>query len=142
MSAKLRYTPPAFLGGHRENAMLRHLNKPIRTVFRWQLGVTVAMCLVAGAAAGAHGAFSAVAGGLISMAAGAASAFAASRSAGKSAGGLVLGALRAEAVKLGLATILLWTVLVNYDEVVAAALIGTFIVTIVIFAMAFFVREY
>jgi ATP synthase protein I len=122
--------------------MLRHLNKPIRAVFRWQLGVTVAMCLAAAVVAGADAALSAAAGGLISMVAGAASAFAASMSTKKSAGGLVLGALRAEAVKLGLAIILLWTVLVNYDGVVAAALIGTFIVTIVIFAMAFFVREY
>ena len=60
----------------------------------------------------------------------------------KSAGGVVLGALRAEAVKLGLAVVLLWLVLVNYGEAVVGAVIATFVVTLLIFAMAFFVRDY
>lgn len=142
MSAKLRYTPPAFLGGHSYKAMFGHLSKPVRAVFRWQLGATLALSLAVAAAAGVEGALSAAAGGAISMLAGLASAFAAARSTTGSAGRLLLGALRAEAVKIGLAGVLLWSVLVNYDGVVAAALIGTFIVTTVIFAMAFFVRDY
>jgi hypothetical protein len=33
-------------------------------------------------------------------------------------------------------------VLVNYPQVVVAALLGTFVLTMLIFAMAFFVRDY
>jgi hypothetical protein len=38
--------------------------------------------------------------------------------------------------------LLLWLVLATYDDVVAPALLGSFIVTVLIFTMAFFVREY
>jgi ATP synthase protein I len=51
-------------------------------------------------------------------------------------------ALRAEAVKIGLIVGLLWLVLAAYGNVVVPALVGAFAVTVVIFAMAFFVREY
>jgi len=37
---------------------------------------------------------------------------------------------------------LLWLVLVTYSQAVVGALIAAFVVTLVIFAMAFFVREY
>lgn len=102
------------------------------------------MVLVAVAAwlAGRHGAASAVAGGLVSMIAGVASAWVAARGAARSAGGVVVGALRAEAVKIGLTVLLLWLVLANYEQAVAAAFLGAFAVTMVIFSMAFFVREY
>lgn len=100
------------------------------------------LVLAAGWLAGKEGAISAAAGGAISIIAGIAAAFVASRGRAKSAGGVVVGALSAEAVKLGLAVLLLWLVLVNYREAVIAALIGTFVATMLIFAMAFFVREY
>lgn len=122
--------------------MLRRLSKPIRTVIRWQVAATAAMMLLAGLTAGRHAAASAAAGGLVSMLSGLVAAWVASRSNAKSAGGVLLGALRAEAVKIGLALFLLWLVLANYDGVVVAALVGSFVVTIVIFSMAFFVREY
>jgi F0F1-type ATP synthase assembly protein I len=48
----------------------------------------------------------------------------------------------AEAVKVVLAVLLLWLVLANYEQAVVAALIGSFVATMLIFAMAFFVREY
>ena len=122
--------------------MLRRLSKPIRAVVRWQVAATAAMTLAAAVAAGEHAAASAAAGGLVSMIAGLAAAFVASRSSAKSAGGVLAGALRAEAVKVGLALLMLWFVLANYDEAVVAVFIGSFVVTIVIFSMAFFVREY
>lgn len=53
-----------------------------------------------------------------------------------------MAALTAEAVKIGLIAMLLWLVLANYDGVVVPAFIGSFLVTVLIFAMAFFVREY
>jgi ATP synthase protein I len=136
------YNPPALPGAGKSNAMLRHLSKPIRVVFLWQLAATAVLVLAAAVVAGKDGAISAAAGGAISMIAGIAAAFVASRGRGKSAGGVVVGALMAEAVKLGVAVVLLWLVLVSYPEAVIAALLGTFVATMLIFAMAFFVREY
>ena len=121
--------------------MLRSLGKPIRTVLRWQLAATAVLALCAGAMSGGHAAVSAAAGGLISVIAGLAAAFVAARGMGKSAGGILIGALRAEAVKIVLIVLLLWLVLATYREVVAVAFFGTFLVTILIFTMAFFVRE-
>ena len=122
--------------------VFRRLSKPVRTVLQWQLVATVAIALVAALLAGIHGASSAAAGGAISIVAGLSAAFVASRSDAKSAGRVLVGALRAEAVKVGLAAFLLWLVLANYEKAVVAAFIGAFAVTMVIFSMAFFVREY
>jgi ATP synthase protein I len=121
--------------------MLRHLSKPVYTVLRWQMAATAALAVAAGVLAGVHGAISAVAGGLVSITAGLAAAFVASRGDTKSAGGLVVGALRAEGVKIGLIAVLLWLVLKTYAEVVIIAFIASFLVTVLIFAMAFFVRD-
>ena len=76
------------------------------------------------------------------MVAGIASAWLASRASTISPGRALVGALRAEAVKIGLALFLVWLVLVNFPQTVAAAFLGTFVVTMLIFAMAFFVRDY
>ena len=122
--------------------MLRHLSRPIRTVLQWQVAATAILALVAAWLAGENGAISAVVGGGISIVAGLAAALVASRGKAKSAGGVVVGALTAEAVKVGLAMLLLGLVLINWAAVVVPALIGAFVVTIVIFSMAFFVREY
>ena len=122
--------------------MLRHLSKPVLTVLRWQLAATAALALISGGLAGVHGALSAVAGGLVSITSGVAAAFVASRGDTKSAGGVLVGALRAEGVKIALIAFLLWLVLAAYDDVVAPALLGSFVVTLLIFTMAFFVREY
>ena len=122
--------------------MLRDLGKPIRTVLRWQAVATVVMMLVAGAWVGVHGVLSAALGGLVSFLSGLASAAVASLGKADSAGGILYTALRAEAVKIGLIVILLWLVLAIYGSVVVPAFLGAFAVTVVIFAMAFFVREY
>ncbi len=122
--------------------MLRGLGKPIRTVLRWQLLATVALTLVAGAWVGTQGALSAALGGGVSICSGLTSAIVAMLGGAKSAGGVVVTALTAEAVKIGLIGILLWLVLANYDGVVVIAFIGSFLVTVLIFAMAFIVREY
>jgi ATP synthase protein I len=122
--------------------MLRALRKPIRTVLMWQLAATAAMAVAAVVAAGMTSALSAVAGGAVSIIAGLAAALVASLSSAKSAGGVLAGALRAEAVKLGVALSLLWLVLANYPQTVVAVFLGTFVVTMLIFSMAFFVREY
>ena len=122
--------------------MLRDLGKPIRTVLRWQLLATAALTIGAGFWTGAHGALSAALGGSVSLASGLAAAVVASRGKADSAGGIVLAALGAEAVKIGLIVILLWLVLAAYREVVVTAFLGTFGVTAMVFSMAFFVREH
>jgi ATP synthase protein I len=121
--------------------MLRQLSKPIRTVIAWQAVATSLMTLAGAAFIGIHGALSAAAGGLVSIIAGLAAALVASRG-GKSAGGVLAGALRAEAVKVGLIVLLLWLVLANYAEAMVVVVIGSFVVTMLIYSMAFFVREY
>ena len=138
----MRYTFPALLGAKKSNDVLRHLSRPIRTVLRWQLAATGAITLAGGLLAGEHGAISAAAGGLVSICAGLAAALVASRSNAKSAGGVLVGALTAETVKIGLAVLLLWLVLAHYREAVVGALLAAFVVTMLIFAMAFFVRDY
>lgn len=122
--------------------MLHDLGKPIRTVLRWQLLATAALTLAAGIWADAHGALSASLGGFISIVAGWASAVVASLGKAESAGGILHGALRAEGVKVGLIVILLWLVLATYRDVVVPVFVGSFVLTVLIFAMAFFVRDY
>ncbi|MBI1964984.1 MAG: ATP synthase subunit I [Betaproteobacteria bacterium] len=113
----------------------------MRTVLRWQLMAAAALTLVAGAYAGAHGALSAALGATISICSGLASAAVAMLPKPGSAGGVVIAALGAEAVKIGLIVVLLWLVLATYRDVVVTAFLGTFVVTVLVFAMAFFVRD-
>jgi ATP synthase protein I len=126
--------------------MLRVLSRPIRIVLAWQVAVTAALALAAALLAGpeavADAALSAVCGGVVSIVAGAASALVASLGKANSAGGVLVGVLRAEAVKIGLALLLLWLVLANYADAVVGVVLGAFVVTMLIFSMAFFVREY
>ena len=124
------------------NASLGLLRKPIRTVLRWQLIATAALTLAGGILAGVDGALSAALGGAVSACAGWVSAVVASRGKAQSAGEVLLGALMAEGVRIGLIVLLLWLVMATYQGVVAPAFFGSFIVTILIFGMAFFVREY
>jgi ATP synthase protein I len=124
------------------NASPRALRRPIRTVLRWQLLATAALTLVAWLVAGVHGALSAALGGTVSMCAGGVSAVVASLGNTKSAASTVARALHAEGVKIALIVGLLWLVLATYADVVAPAFFGSFIATILIFSMAFFVREH
>ena len=124
------------------NASLGRLHKPIRTVLRWQLIATAALTLAGGILAGVDGALSAALGGAVSVCAGWVSAVVASKGKAQSAGEVLVGALMAEGTKLGLIVLLLWLVMATYQSVVAIAFFGSFIVTVLIFGMAFFVREY
>jgi ATP synthase protein I len=124
------------------NADLGPLRRPVRTVLRWQLLATVGLTLAGGILAGVDGALSAALGGAVSVCAGIASAVVASKGKARSAGEVLIGALAAEGVKVGLIVLLLWVVLATYDALVAPAFFGSFLVTVLIFGMAFFVREY
>lgn len=124
------------------NASLGALRKPIRTVLRWQLMATAVLTLAGGILAGVDGALSAALGGAVSVCAGWVSAVVASKGRAQSAGEILVRALMAEGTKIGLIVLLLWLVLATYDGVVRAAFFGSFFATILIFAMAFFVREH
>ncbi len=124
------------------NAGARVLSKPIRTVLRWQLLATIVLVLLAGVLGSAHGALSAGMGGAVSISAGWVSGLVAANGGRESAGGVLLTALKAEGVKLGAMAFLLGIVLVVYAEVVVPVFLGSFIVTALIFSMAFFVREH
>ena len=123
------------------NASLGLLHKPVYTVLRWQLFATAALALAGGILAGVDGALSAALGGAVSMSAGWGSAVVASKGKAQFAAEVLVRALVAEGVKLGLMVLLLWLVLATYHELVAPAFFGSFIVTVLIFGMAFFVRE-
>lgn len=116
-------------------------SRAIRTVLRWQLLATAVLAAVAGYVSGPHGALSAALGGLVSFTAGLAFAGVASLGRADSAGTAVIGALRAEAIKIVLIVLLLWLVMANYKSVVVIAFFGTFIVATVLFSAAALVRE-
>ena len=109
-----------------------------RPIVGLQVFVTAASTLISAWLAGAHGALSAGLGGSIGIASGLAFAVMVSRGTAKSAAEALYGALRAEAVKVVLMVVLLWLVLATYKNVLAVALIGTFIVTVVVSTMAIF----
>ena len=134
MTSELSYTSPRFLR--------RTLGKPIVTVLKWQSIVAVVAALSAALVAGEHAAASAAAGGAISIVSGIAAALVAMLGRAQSAGGVLVSALRAEAVKIGVALVLLWLVLANYAQAAVGVLLATFVVTMLIFSMAFFVRDY
>jgi ATP synthase protein I len=137
----MRYNFWVLPGAEEKSAMLPRLSKPIRTVLAWQVAITAVICVVAGVLAGEHGAISAAAGGSVSFIASLASAMVASGRPAKDAGGILVTALKAEALKLGLALILLWLVLANYESAVTGAFLASFVATMLVFSMAFFVRN-
>jgi len=119
--------------------------KPIRTVLRWQLIATVAVAAISGVAVGWHGTLSALLGGLINVAAGFVYALLLGLGLGTvgipSAGTSLLAMVRAEAGKILLIVGGLWLVLTLYTQVVPMAFFSAFVITVVVFSMAFFVRD-
>jgi len=116
-------------------------SKAIRTVLLWQIVATCVMTLVLGLLTSVHGAASAMLGGLVSMCAGISFSIVVSLSKSNSAAGTLVTAFRAEATKVFVAVALLWLVFAAYKDVVAIGFIGSFAISILIFGMAFFVRE-
>ena len=115
--------------------------KPIRTVLRWQLYATAASMLTAAFLMGPHGAYSALAGGLINLAAGTVFGWVATHSRKGTPAEALLAAIRAEAVKVLLIVALLWIVLANYKGLQPGPFFGTFVLTVIFFSMAIFVRD-
>ena len=123
------------------NAGLRRLGKPVRTAVKWQALATAVLTLVCAFAAGVNGALSAVLGGMVSMLSGVTATLIATRRTADSSGGVLYLAMRAEGVRVFLIVILLWLVMATYREVVAPAFFASFVVTLLLFSAAFFIRE-
>lgn len=91
--------------------------------------------------AGIHGAVSAGLGGAISMASGLLFALIATVRRDRTADDVLVTAFRAEAVKIVFIVLTLWLVLSAYRNVIAVIFIGTFVATIVVSSMAFFISD-
>ena len=118
--------------------------RKFRPVIGSQVLATIIAASTAAWLAGVHGAISAALGGLISIASGLVFVLLAAKSAdskGRSAGEVIFAALKAEAAKLLLAIVLLWLVLATYQDVVIVGLIGSFVVSILIFSLALFAGD-
>ena len=118
--------------------------RKFRPVIGLQVLATIIAATLGAWFAGVHGAISAALGGLVSIVSGLVFVLMAARSAeskGRSAGEVLFAALKAEAAKLFLAMVLLWLVLAAYQEVVVVGLIGSFVVSILIFSMALFAGD-
>jgi len=97
--------------------------------------------LIAAVWVGPHGAVSALLGGLINVAAGVVFGWVATHSRKRTAAEAMLALVRAEAAKVVLIVVQLWVVLVNYKQLVLAPFFGTFILTVIFFSMAIFIRD-
>jgi ATP synthase protein I len=115
--------------------------RKFRPVIGLQVLATTTAASIAAWFAGAHGAISAVLGGLVSIVAGLVFVLLIARNKVRSAGEVLLVAFKAEAAKFFLAILLLWFVLTVYQQVVIVALIGSFVVSILIFSMALFAGD-
>jgi ATP synthase protein I len=138
---RVDYNREFALQGTGRDEMILAQSKAIRTVLRWQVMAAAAMALLLGLLSGAHGAISAALGGLVSICAGLAFSVVVSSSKSDSLGATLVTALRAEAVKIAVAVVLLWLVFATYRNVVPIAFVGSFALSILIFGMAFFVRD-
>ena len=115
--------------------------RPLRVVILWQAIATVMLAVPSGWLAGLHGAISAVLGGLVGILAASAFALMVSLHKDSSAMSTLVSALKAEAVKITTMIALLLLVLATYEEVVMTGFIGSFIISVMILGMAFFVRD-
>ncbi|MEP7328517.1 MAG: ATP synthase subunit I [Betaproteobacteria bacterium] len=115
--------------------------KPIRRILAWQAAATVVIAVVAGVLAGASAALSAVLGGVVNITAVVVYAVVLGVSNPTSAGATVAAMFRAEASKILVIIFQLWLVLTTYKDVVPAAFFATFVITVLLFSMAFFDRD-
>ena len=123
--------------------LVESISKPIRTVLKWQVLVTALMAAIAGAWVGVDGALSAALGGSVNLVAGVVYAVLIGLGGGKPRGAdrALLTMFRAEGGKVLAIIGALWIVLSVYRDVVMVAFFATFVVTVIVFSMAFFVRD-
>lgn len=107
----------------------------------WQAAATLIIAVIAGFWAGAHGALSAVLGGIVNLSAGVVYAFVLAVVPARTSGATLAVLFRAEAAKILVIIGLLWLVLSTYREAVLPAFLAAFIVTVLLFRIALFIRE-
>jgi ATP synthase protein I len=107
----------------------------------WQTIATLAIAAIGAITVGSHGAWSALFGGFINVAANGlyGLAYGLMRPAGP--GGEVIAAVRAEASKILLVMLLLFAVLVVYQDLVPAAFLASFVLTALLFRLVLIVRD-
>jgi ATP synthase protein I len=110
-------------------------------VLLWQAGATAVIAAIAGLWVGRDGALSAVLGGVINLSAGVVYAFVLAIAPPRTAGATIAALFRAEAAKILVIVVLLWLVLSTYREAVLPALMAAFIVTVLLFRVALFIRD-
>ena len=115
--------------------------QPYVTVLKWQALATGAIALVAYAWAGGHGALSAVLGGLVNITAGVVYAVIVFVGRSRTASGTMATVFRAEAGKILVILAQLWLVLATYRDVVMPSFFGAFLITVLLFRLALFVRD-
>jgi ATP synthase protein I len=114
---------------------------PVGRIAAWQLFATALIAAIAGWWVGLHGALSALLGGLVNVTAGVVYAVVVGLGRGPTAGDTVRTMIRAEAAKITLIVLQLWLVLTTYRDVVAAALIAAFVVTVLVSTTAIVMRD-
>jgi F0F1-type ATP synthase assembly protein I len=126
--------------GSGRSKMLQVQNQQILAVLKIQAVVTLAGALALGGLGGLHWGVSGLLGGLVSLAAGLTYGIVISRIVRGSAERALLGALRAEAAKILVIVVGLWSVFATYDKVFGVGFIGVFVLTTVVFSFAVFIR--
>lgn len=115
--------------------------KPFRTVIKWQAIATGVLAAIAWVWVGGHGALSAALGGVVNLSAGVVYAFVLGIGRPETPGATVMALFRAEASKILVIVVQLWLVLSTYRDVVVGAFLTTFVVTVLLFRVALFVRD-
>jgi ATP synthase protein I len=99
------------------------------------------IALIAYVWAGGHGALSALLGGLVNVTAGVVYAVIVFLGRSRTASGTMATVFRAEAGKILVIILQLWLLLTTYENVVMAAFFTAFVVTVLLFRVALFVRD-
>jgi len=115
--------------------------RPFRIVLRWQLIATAVLTLVAALLWGWDGAVSAALGGAVNLVAGGIYGWRVARVESGTAGEALVTMFRAWGIKILLIVAQLWLVLSLYRDIVHAAFIAAFVVTVGVFAAAIAVRD-
>jgi ATP synthase protein I len=102
---------------------------------------TLALAAIAGGWAGLHGALSAALGGMVNVTAGVVYAVIVRLGRAGTPGDAVRTMVRAEAAKITLIVLQLWLVLTTYRDVVHAALLAAFVVTVMVWTAAIVIRD-
>lgn len=114
---------------------------PLGRIAGWQSLAALAVGAAAGSWAGLHGALSALLGGLVNLSAGVVYGVIVRLGRAATPTDTMRTMVRAEAAKITLIVLQLWLVLTTYRDVVAAALLAGFVVTVLVSTAAILMRD-